>query len=111
MSPELGRLLALRRVHRGGVAQCGSGAFLDSGCRVPDYIGRYLAALLADGDIRPGHPQEGTGYLPLLLTSEGKVRYADLADSYQRRLHASRSGLGHGYTSVATSGASATSGA
>lgn len=102
MSPELGRMLALRRVHRGGIAQCGYGAFIDSGRRVPDYIGRYLATLLADGDIRPGLPQEGTGYLPLLLTSEGALHYADLSDSYQRWLRANRSGLGYENPAPAT---------
>lgn len=104
MSPELGRLLALRRVHRGGIAQCGYGAFIDSGRRVPDYIGRYLATLLADGHIHPGHPHEGTGYLPLLLTSEGKAHYADLSASYERWLRANRAGLRRGYTSAATAG-------
>jgi hypothetical protein len=104
VSPELGRLLALRRVHRGGITQCGHGAFIDSGRRVPDYIGRYLTTLLADGYIHPGHPQEGTGYLPLLLTGEGQASYADLSASYQRWLRANRSGLSRGDTSAATAG-------
>ncbi|MGH3796891.1 MAG: hypothetical protein ACRDSP_18610 [Pseudonocardiaceae bacterium] len=96
MSPDLGRLLALRRVLRGGMVHCGHGGFLDHGRRVPEYIERYLAALLADGHVRIGQPQEITGYLPVRVTSAGEARYGELADSYQRRLHASRSRVGGG---------------
>lgn len=85
MSPELGRWLALRRVRRGGIAQFAQGVFIDRGRPVPDYIGGSLAALLAEGHLQTGHPQESTGYLPLVLTSEGENCYADLADSYQHR--------------------------
>ncbi|MGH4016382.1 MAG: hypothetical protein ACRDSL_21135 [Pseudonocardiaceae bacterium] len=92
MSPELGRLLALRRVRRGGIARFDGRVFIDHGCPVPGYIGSSLAALLADGQIRTGHPQDSTGYLPLLLTDKGQASYAELTDSYQRQLRASRSG-------------------
>lgn len=85
MNPELGRWLALRRVRRGGIAQFTHGVFIDHGRPVPDYIGGSLAALLAEGHIRAGRPQENTGYVPLLLTIAGEVRYADLTDSYQHQ--------------------------
>ncbi|MGH3908590.1 MAG: hypothetical protein ACRDTE_31055 [Pseudonocardiaceae bacterium] len=85
VSPELGRWLALRRVRRGGIAQFAEGVFIDRGRPVPDYIGGSLAALLAEGHIQTGHPQESTGYLPLVLTSQGENCYADLAESYQRQ--------------------------
>lgn len=94
MSPQLGRLLALRRVRRGGILQFGHGAYVDGGRRVPDYIGAHLSALLADGHVCPGLAQEGTSYLRLLVTSAGEASYADLADSYQRRLLANRPGFG-----------------
>ncbi|MGQ0776998.1 MAG: hypothetical protein ACT4NY_21710 [Pseudonocardiales bacterium] len=100
MSPQLGRFLALRRVRRGGILQFGHGAFVDGGRRVPDYIGSHLSALLADGHIRPGLAQEGTRYLRLLVTNEGEASYADLADSYRRRLLASRPGLGRDQRAV-----------
>ena len=104
MSPELGQLLALRRVRRGGVALFSHGVFIDRGRPVPDYIGCYLAALLADGDIRTGSPQESTGYLPLQVTGSGEAHYADLADLYQRQLRTNRIGTGHGRPSPATAG-------
>jgi hypothetical protein len=104
VSPELGRLLALRRVRRGGIAQFGHGVFVDRGRPVPDYIGCYLADLLADGDIQTGHPQESTGYLPLVVTSEGEAHYADLADLYQRQLRTNRSGAARGGCSPAAAG-------
>jgi hypothetical protein len=85
VNPELGRWLALRRVHRGGIAQFTQGVFIDRGRPVPDYIGGSLAALLAEGHIRTGRPEEGTGYLPLVLTTSGEIRYADLSDSYQQQ--------------------------
>lgn len=94
MNPLLGRFLALRRVHRGGIVQFGHGGFVDRGHRVPDYLGSFLAALLADGHIHPGRPQEGTRYPRLLLTSAGEASYVDLADSYRRQLLASRPGIG-----------------
>lgn len=90
MSSELGRLLALRRVRRGGIAQFDDRVFIDHGCPVPGYIGSNLTVLLADGHVRPGRPQESTGYLPLLLTDQGEVSYTELTDSYQRQLRASR---------------------
>ena len=90
VSPDLGRLLALRRVLRGGVVQYGCDAFLSRGCPVPGYIGYYLAVLLADGHVRFGRPQEGSGYLPLLATSEGETLHDDLDDAYRQRLRASR---------------------
>lgn len=102
MSPQLGRFLALRRVRRGGIVQFGHGVFVDRGLRVPDYIGSYLAALLADGHIHAGRPQEGTGYLRLLVTSEGEASYADLAESYQQQLLASRPGVGRDEPSPVT---------
>lgn len=85
MNPELGRWLALRRVRRGGIAQCTHGVFIDRGRPVPDYIGGSLAALLAEGHIRPGRPQESTGYVPLMLTRSGEIRYAHLTDAYQHQ--------------------------
>jgi len=94
VSPDLGRLLALRRVLRGGVVQFGRDAFVSCGRRVPGYIGYYLVVLLADGHVRFGHPQEGTGYLPLLATSEGELLHDHLDDAYRRRLRASRRAVG-----------------
>lgn len=90
VNAELGWWLALRRVRRGGIAEFARGVFLDRGRPVPDYIGTSLAALLAEGCIQTGLPQESTGYLPLVLTSAGKIRYADLAECYQhqRRMRA-----------------------
>lgn len=88
MNPELGRWLALRRVRRGGIAQFTHGVFIDRGRPVPDYIGGSLAALLAEGHIRAGRPQENTGYVPLVLTIAGEIRYADLTDSYQQQRRA-----------------------
>lgn len=85
MNPELGWWLALRRVRRGGIAQFAHGVFIDRGRPVPDYIGGSLAALLADGHVQTGRPQESTGYLPLLLTSAGEIRFADLTNSYQHQ--------------------------
>ena len=90
LSPDLGRLLALRRVLRGGVVQLGHGAFVARGRPVPNYVAYYLAALLADGHIWCGHPQEGSGYLPLLATSEGETLHDDLECAYRQRLRASR---------------------
>lgn len=88
MNPELGRWLALRRVRRGGVAQFTHGVFIDRGRPVPDYIGGSLAALLAEGHICAGRPQESTGYVPLVLTSAGEIRYADLNHAYRQRRRA-----------------------
>lgn len=85
MNPELGRWLALRRVRRGGIAQFAHGVFIDRGRPVPDYIGGSLAALLAEGHIQAGCPQESTGYVPLALTRAGEIRYADLTVSYQQQ--------------------------
>lgn len=84
VSPDLGRWLALRRVRRGGIAQFAPGVFLDRGRPVPYYIGGSLAALLAEGHIQTGPPQERTGYLPLSLTIAGEIRYGELAGTYQR---------------------------
>ncbi|MDQ3152066.1 MAG: hypothetical protein M3R63_10215 [Actinomycetota bacterium] len=95
VSPDLGRLLALRRVLRGGVVQFSRDAFVSRGCRVPGYLGYYLVVLLADGHVRFGRPQDGTGYLPLLATSEGELLHDDLDDAYRRRLRASRRAVGH----------------
>lgn len=85
VNPELGRWLALRRVRRGGIAQVAGGVFIDRGRPVPDYIGAALAALLGEGCIETGAPQESTGFLPLVLTSAGTIRYADLAECYQHQ--------------------------
>lgn len=104
VSPELGRLLALRRVRRGGVVLFSHGVFVDHGRPVPDYIGCYLAALLADGDIRTGAPQKSTGHLPLQMTSSGEACHAELTDLYQRQLRANRPGTGQGRPSSATAG-------
>lgn len=90
VSPDLGRLLALRRVLRGGAIRLRHDAFASCGRPVPSYIGYYLAVLLADGHVRFGRPQEGSGYLPLLITSEGELLHADLDDAYRQRLRASR---------------------
>jgi len=88
VSPDLGRLLALRRVLRGGVIRFGRDEFASRGCRVPGYIGYYLVVLLTDGHDRFGRPQEGSGYLPVLATSEGEILHDDLEYAYRRRLRA-----------------------
>lgn len=93
VGPDLGRWLALRRVLRGGVVQFGRDAFIARGRPVPDYIACYLAILLADGHIRCGRPQEATGCLPLLATSEGETLHDALEDEYRQRLRANRSNM------------------
>lgn len=85
---DLGRLLALRRVLRSGVTRCSRDRFINRGHRVPGYVGYYLIMLLADGHAQLGHPEEGTGFRPVLATSEGETLHDDLEHAYRLRLRA-----------------------
>jgi hypothetical protein len=64
VSPDLGRLLALRRVLRGGVIRFGRDEFASRGCRVPGYIGYYLVVLLTDGHARFDRPRKAAATCP-----------------------------------------------
>ncbi len=59
ISSELGKLLALRRVHRGYVSLIGRDLFLDHGRRVPGYLHTFLrgkhAGVPNDGVIKWRH--------------------------------------------------------
>ncbi len=71
ISPELGRMLALRRVHRGHVILIGHDPFLDHGRRIPGYLHAVLRDLLADGYLYLGEPREEYDQRPVLMTTSG----------------------------------------
>ena len=64
ISPELGQLLALRRVRRGHVVLLGQGLLIDHGWPVPDYIREHLHDLLNDGHLYLGDERVGWGQWP-----------------------------------------------
>lgn len=71
ISSELGRLLALRRVHRGHVILSGDDLYLDHGHRIPGYLHAFLRDLLADGYLCLGEQHEGYDQRPVLMTTSG----------------------------------------
>lgn len=71
ISPELGQLLALRRVHRGHMVLVGRDHFLDHGRRIPGYLHAFLHDLLADGYLCLGEQGEGYDQRPVLMTTPG----------------------------------------
>ncbi len=71
ISPELGRMLALRRVRRGHVILIGTDRFLDHGRRIPGYLHAFLRDLLADGYLYLSEQCEGYDQRPVLMTTSG----------------------------------------
>lgn len=71
ISPELGRILALRKVRRGHVILIGDDRFLDQGRRFPGYLYGHLRELLAEGHLRLGEPREDWDQRPVQITTSG----------------------------------------
>lgn len=79
ISPELGQLLALRRVRRGHVVLAGNGLLIDHERPVPDYIREPLHDLLNDGHLYLGDERVGAQW-PVLATESGQQLHAKLEE-------------------------------
>ncbi len=71
ISPELGQLLALRRVRRGRVVLIGTDWFVDQARRIPAYLDDFPHELLADGYLCLGEQREEYNQRPVLMTNSG----------------------------------------
>lgn len=71
IGPELGQLLALRRVHRGHVVLLGEDLFIDHCRPVPSYLQTHLRDLLGTGRLRLGPERAEYGQRPVLATASG----------------------------------------
>ncbi|MGH4020653.1 MAG: hypothetical protein ACRDT0_15770 [Pseudonocardiaceae bacterium] len=78
ITPELGKLLALRRVHRGHVVLAGHDLLIDHERPVPDYIRAFLRELLDDGHLYLGEERAGWCQRPVLATASGERLHAKL---------------------------------
>ncbi len=77
LSPELLVSLALRRVHRGGLAQSG-GSYVDYSYRTPSYLAGTVDGLIEAGLLTLAE-QDPWGLRRVHLTDAGQARYAQLA--------------------------------
>ncbi|MGI9062295.1 MAG: hypothetical protein ACR2FQ_00535 [Pseudonocardiaceae bacterium] len=75
--PELGHLLALRRVRRGHVVLLGTGLFLHQGRPIPGYLDAPLRDLLASGHLHLGERREWE-QRPVLATTSGEQLHTTL---------------------------------
>ncbi len=78
ISRELGRLLALRRVHRGHVLLVGHDLLLDHEHRVPDYLRASLRELLDGGYLSLGEERAEWRQRPVLATASGEQLHTKL---------------------------------
>ncbi|MDQ3576903.1 MAG: hypothetical protein M3443_04735 [Actinomycetota bacterium] len=83
-SPSLVRLLALRRVRRGGVVAHGDELFTDHGHKIPAYVQPHLQALLAEGYLDLGDPDTEGDQHTLGVTETGLLLYAALKALHPR---------------------------
>ena len=80
ISPELGQLLALRRVRRGHVVLVGHDLLIDHGFRIPDDIRDSMRELLDDGHLYLGAERAGWGQRPVLATASGEQLHTKLEE-------------------------------
>ncbi len=84
ISPEPGRLLALRRVRRSRVNLIGVDLFLDQGRRIPGYLHDSLRDLLADGYLYLGERHESYDQRRVLMTTSGDQLHRKLENPESR---------------------------
>lgn len=84
ISPELGRLLTLRRVRRGHVALASPDLFVDRGHRIPDHIRVHLRELLDDGHLYLGDARTDCCQRPVLATPSGEQLHGKLEELHRR---------------------------
>ncbi|MDQ3886946.1 MAG: hypothetical protein M3308_08080 [Actinomycetota bacterium] len=78
ISPELGWLLALRRVRRGHVVLVGHHLLIDRERPVPDYLHDSVRELLDDGHLYLGEERTGWAQRPVLATASGQQLHTTL---------------------------------
>lgn len=81
--PELGHLLALRRIRRGHVVLVGIVLVIDHGRRTSDYIHDAVHELLDDGYLQLGEERADCGQRPVLITPSGEQLHAKLEELYR----------------------------
>ncbi|MDQ3151210.1 MAG: hypothetical protein M3R63_05605 [Actinomycetota bacterium] len=80
ISPDLGGLLALRRVHRGHVVLVGHDLLIDHGRPVPDYLRAPVHELLDDGHLYLGEERPEWRQRPVLATVSGEQLHTKLEE-------------------------------
>ncbi len=78
--PELGHLLALRRIRRGHVVLVGHDLVIDHGRRTSDYIHNAVRELLDDGHLWLGEERAEWGQRPVMVTSSGEQLHTKLEE-------------------------------
>ncbi len=80
ISPELGWLLALRRVRCGHVGLVGHDLLIDRECRFPDYLRESVRELLDDGHLYLGEERAEWRRRSVLVTASGEQLHTTLEE-------------------------------